>query len=247
MKITDSVVRDGDRLFKWRSYAPLVLLPILLVCLSETAKLLPLANDAWHHAYLLGCYVISGFGLFIRWAVIAQAPSGTSGRCTSHKIAEQLNTRGLYSAVRHPLYVGNFIAILGIIMVTMLWWAVLSLFLPTGSILSESWPPKSDFWSKNLAMNFSVGAGNSCVLSFFQALASSPYPVTIRNILRREYHGVLAVAFSIALLEFLIDVVFGGEALLVWAQEDSLWLLLWRRVRSFICFAYPQEEDIASR
>ena len=103
MKITDSVVRDGDRLFRWRSYAPLLLLPILLLCLRETAALLPWTDDGAHHVYLLICYGVSGIGLLVRWAVIAQAPSGTSGRCTSEKIAEQLNTRGLYSAVRHPL------------------------------------------------------------------------------------------------------------------------------------------------
>ena len=154
MKITDSVIRDGDRLFKGRSYAPLVLLPILLVCLSETARLLPWANDAWHRAYLLVCYVISGFGLFTRWVFIAQAPSGTSGRCTSHKIAEQLNTRGLYSAVRHPLYVGNFIAILGIIMVTMLWWAVLLFVRAYWLYMDRIMAAESDFLSKNLAMNF---------------------------------------------------------------------------------------------
>jgi len=35
-------------------------------------------------------------------------------------MVEQLNTRGLCSAFRHPLYVGNFIAMLGIFMATML-------------------------------------------------------------------------------------------------------------------------------
>ena len=35
-------------------------------------------------------------------------------------MVEQLNTRGLCSAFRRPLYVGNFIAMLGIFMATML-------------------------------------------------------------------------------------------------------------------------------
>ncbi len=227
MKITDSVVRDGDRLFKWRSYAPLVLLPILLVCLSETAKLLPLANDAWHHAYLLGCYVISGFGLFIRWAVIAQAPSGTSGRCTSRKIAEQLNTRGLYSAVRHPLYVGNFIAILGIIMVTMLWWAVLFFVLAYWLYIERIMAAEERFLEQKFGDEFLVWAqATPAFFPSFKHWRPSPYLVTIRHTVRREYHGVLAVPFSIGLLEYLVDVVLRGEDVLVWAQEDSFWLLL---------------------
>ena len=71
-----------------------------------------------------------------------------------------------------------------------------------------------------------MGKHDTGVFPSFRNWSPSRYPVSIRNILRREYHGVLAVAFSIALLEFLVDVVFGGEPLLVWAQEDSLWLLL---------------------
>ena len=96
------------------------MLSILLLCLRETGDLLPWAGDGAHHDYLLICYGVSGIVLLVRWAVIAQAPSGTSGRCTSQKIAEQLHTRGLCSAFRHPLYVGNFIAMLGIFRATML-------------------------------------------------------------------------------------------------------------------------------
>ena len=50
--------------------------------------------------------------------------------------------------------------------------------------------------------------------------------MSIRNILRREYHGVLAVAFSIALIEFVVDVGFQGQSLFLWAREDRLWLIL---------------------
>ena len=32
----------------------------------------------------------------------------TSGRNTHDQVADSLNTSGIYSIVRHPLYVGNF-------------------------------------------------------------------------------------------------------------------------------------------
>jgi protein-S-isoprenylcysteine O-methyltransferase Ste14 len=227
MKITDSVVRDGDRLFRWRSYAPLLLLPILLLCLRETAALLPWADDGAHHVYLLICYGVSGIGLLVRWAVIAQAPSGTSGRCTSEKIAEQLNTRGLYSAVRHPLYVGNFIAMLGVFMATMLWWAVLFFVLAYWLYIERIMAAEERFLELKFG-NESRKWANTTPAFFpsFRNWSPSRYPVSIRNILRREYHGVLAVAFSMVLIEFVVDVGFQGQSLFLWAREDRLWLIL---------------------
>ncbi|MGB8874133.1 MAG: hypothetical protein WCC75_12145, partial [Desulfobaccales bacterium] len=41
-------------------------------------------------------------------------PRGTSGRNTQGQVAETLNTTGIYSLVRNPLYLGNFLIWLGL-------------------------------------------------------------------------------------------------------------------------------------
>jgi len=52
---------------------------------------------------------LSMFGFIIRAIAIGTTPKGTSGRNTKEgQVAESLNTKGIYSMVRHPLYLGNY-------------------------------------------------------------------------------------------------------------------------------------------
>jgi protein-S-isoprenylcysteine O-methyltransferase Ste14 len=52
-------------------------------------------------------------GLAVRFYTVGHAPSGTSGRHREQH-AERLNTFGVYSIVRHPLYLGNVLVWVGI-------------------------------------------------------------------------------------------------------------------------------------
>jgi protein-S-isoprenylcysteine O-methyltransferase Ste14 len=53
-------------------------------------------------------------GLAIRGWTVGHVPLGTSGRGTKELRAETLNTDGLYSQVRHPLYLGNYFMWVGV-------------------------------------------------------------------------------------------------------------------------------------
>ncbi|WP_154855665.1 methyltransferase family protein [Cyclobacterium xiamenense] len=53
------------------------------------------------------------------------APENTSGKNTRvGQVADQLNTLGIYSTVRHPLYLGNFISWFAIALLTANYWFV---------------------------------------------------------------------------------------------------------------------------
>ena len=52
--------------------------------------------------------IISFLGEAIRIFTVAYTPAGTSGRNTKQQLADTLNTTGIYSLLRHPLYLGNF-------------------------------------------------------------------------------------------------------------------------------------------
>src|SRR4029078_2894635 len=65
---------------------------------------------------------VSFLGLFVRVMTIGFVPAQTSGRNTAEQVAAQVNTTGMYSIVRHPLYLGNFLIGLGIALVQAAWW-----------------------------------------------------------------------------------------------------------------------------
>ena len=64
------------------------------------------------------CFLTALTGLAIRIYTVSRAPKGTSGRTTRQAKTSELNTTGMYSIVRHLLYLGNLLI-----------WAAITLFL----------------------------------------------------------------------------------------------------------------------
>jgi protein-S-isoprenylcysteine O-methyltransferase Ste14 len=98
---------QGRWLFRWRSYLPTLFFILFIPAFwkfqypfgSHTVDLL------WEGL----CLLIGFLGLLVRCLVIGYAPAKTSGRNTKEQIAETLNTSGMYSLIRNPLYLGNFL------------------------------------------------------------------------------------------------------------------------------------------
>src|SRR5690625_4190690 len=74
--------------------------------------------------------LVSIAGLSIRLVTIGFTSKNTSGRNTTEgQVADTLNTTGIYSTVRHPLYLGNFLMWLGIALWTGNFWFIISFCL----------------------------------------------------------------------------------------------------------------------
>ncbi|MDR0982473.1 MAG: isoprenylcysteine carboxylmethyltransferase family protein [Culturomica sp.] len=120
MALKDEFERQGNWLFCNRSWLPLILLTLLVVFYAARIMFqdyieIPEPDDSWE----LICLIISLTGLVVRIFTIGLAAKRTSGRDTEGQIADSLNTKGIYSIVRHPLYLGNFLMWLGLAMMTM--------------------------------------------------------------------------------------------------------------------------------
>jgi protein-S-isoprenylcysteine O-methyltransferase Ste14 len=109
--------QQGEWLFRWRSYVPLVLAPLAIWEVTTHRAFLG-NSEKLDFAYKIFCLGISLSGLAIRFAVHGWALKGSSGRNTKGQIADNLNVAGWYSVVRHPLYVGNILMMLGIMLFT---------------------------------------------------------------------------------------------------------------------------------
>src|SRR5205085_1751915 len=77
-------------------------------------------------SFQIGCFFISMIGLIIRIYTVGYSAENTSGRNTHGQVADSLNTKGIYSVVRNPLYLGNFFMWLGLAMLSFNFWFVIS-------------------------------------------------------------------------------------------------------------------------
>lgn len=113
--LTQRITAQGQTLFRWRSYLPFaILLPGAIA--GSRFEYFGSSHEA-QHIWAFACLGLSLFGLAIRVGVVGYAQRGTSGRNTDGQKAVDLNTTGLYSIVRNPLYLGNYIIWLGLVLV----------------------------------------------------------------------------------------------------------------------------------
>ena len=107
MSLNREFESTGNWLFKHRSFLPLFIIPFLFYLLLGSI------SDDLECILLYSGLIISFIGQGIRIFTVAYTPSGTSGRNTKQQLADTLNTTGIYSLLRHPLYLGNFFMFLG--------------------------------------------------------------------------------------------------------------------------------------
>ena len=121
---TNNKENIGNFLFKYRGQFPLIVFVISVPFIYYTK--LPVKFILYNTI----SFVITLSGFLIRFYCVATTPKGTSGRNTNKQIAEKLNTTGIYSIVRHPLYLGNFLIWIGIsFFVYNLYFLIINIFL----------------------------------------------------------------------------------------------------------------------
>jgi protein-S-isoprenylcysteine O-methyltransferase Ste14 len=190
MKLLDQFVRDGDRLFRWRSYFPLLLVPVLIAGVMTTAP--PFSSPEAERIWEAVSVVVALCGLALRVWVVGSAPSGTSERSTVNPRASQLRTSGAYSVVRHPLYVANGLMALGLALFPGIWYLPIVLVTATWLYYERIAAREEAFLLGRFGGDFESWA--ACVPAFvpsFFGYTRSIAPFSWRKVLRHECHGLL--------------------------------------------------------
>jgi len=128
MALQEDMRKEGNWLFKYRSYLPLFILVIglALYIFKELNPNFILGQETlYEYIYNFVCLGVGLLGLFIRFHVVGYAAENTSGKNTAEQKADTVNSTGFYSIVRHPLYLGNFLMWLGAALLIANIWFVL--------------------------------------------------------------------------------------------------------------------------
>lgn len=207
MPLEEHLLRSGNWLFRRRGYAPFALvLPLMALAACQF-------DWPWHRHDLqelweYGCMFIAAAGLLLRAATVGYAPRGTSGRNTHRQVAEQLTTTGAYSVVRHPLYLANFLIMLGIVLFWHSVWLVLVLGLAYWLYYERIIFAEEAFLKQKYGEAFAAWARRTpAFVPRLNHWEKPALPFSMRSVLRREYSTFLLVTscfMGIEILEHLV-------------------------------------------
>jgi protein-S-isoprenylcysteine O-methyltransferase Ste14 len=125
------------------------------------------------------------------------------GRNTKQQIADEINTTGIYSIVRHPLYVGNFLIGFGISLVQMVWWLPVIYVLAFWLYYERIMFAEESFLRQKFGEPYIQWAAKTpAVLPRFSQWCKPSLPFSWLNVLRREYSGLMVVILGHAGQEF---------------------------------------------
>ena len=120
MALIEELIQQGNKLFKYRSNLPV---PFAILGLAIYLHNIHFVDKEMHSlTFEIGCLAVGILGQVIRAITLGYTPKGTSGRNTHGQVAEELNTKGMYSIMRNPLYLGNFFMWFAIILFIDVYW-----------------------------------------------------------------------------------------------------------------------------
>lgn len=196
MLMRDGLAFQGRWLFRWRGWLPVLLLPLFALALADFNQIEKSFGGHAQTAWQALCIAVAASGLLMRWLTVGFVPSGTSGRNASQQKADSLNTSGMYSMVRHPLYVANFLGVLGLLLYTQSAWLTIvvsliywlhyeRIIMAEEAFLVEKFGDRYRTWADvTPALVPSTSRFTPATLTFsFKSVLSREYPTVLSTVL----------------------------------------------------------------
>jgi protein-S-isoprenylcysteine O-methyltransferase Ste14 len=191
------MLRSGRRLFRWRGYLPAALLALVLAVMGPVPGHPAEVPLAWP----LACFGISLVGLAIRAYTIGHAAPRSSGRGRGEQLADELNTTGAYSLLRHPLYLGNVVAWLGAALVPGIWWLAVLVVLVCWLHYERIALVEEEFLRDRFGQRFLDWAERTpAFLPTLRTWRAPALRFNLRGVLRREYSALFQLVLTFAAL-----------------------------------------------
>ena len=199
MALVHELENSGNWLFKRRSWLPvfIIIAGIIAMYLGNRQAII---FDMRDELIFLG---VSLFGQLIRILTVGFTPKNTSGRNTINgQIADELNVTGIYSILRHPLYLGNFFMWLGPVLflrdflITVMFCLIYWLYYERIMFAEEQYLRRKfgeiyDKWSEKVC----------AFIPYSFTYIPSKLPFSLRNVLKREYNSFVNIFVIFTLLD----------------------------------------------
>lgn len=209
MSLREQLEQSGQWLFRWRSYLPVLMGALVLLALVTSGHD---GDESFPPYWEAICLAVAALGVAVRGVVTGWAPGGTSGRQTTAPAAGMLNMTGIYSVVRHPLYVGNYFLWLGVVMLPASGWLVLVTTLIFWVYYERIMFAEEEFLRRRFGAEFEAWADRTpAVIPDPGLWRPSSVPFSVRNVLRREPSGWLALAVTFTAVDVLRQLIRAGQ------------------------------------
>ena len=200
MKISDHLEASGNWVFRWRSYLPLLLIGLSLASLREAKY--PRDHSVAELVWKSLAVGVGFLGVGIRAYAVGCAAPRTSGRNTREQVADTLNTSGLYSIVRHPLYLGNTLMWLSVALFAEAWALAIIILLVSALYHERIIFAEEAFLERKFGDNFRDWAARTpAVWPKFSVWQSPNLRFEWRHALQREYLGLFGLITTFCVVD----------------------------------------------
>jgi protein-S-isoprenylcysteine O-methyltransferase Ste14 len=216
MALQEELEKQGQWLFRYRSVLPLILL-LVGAALYLRTELYPdtffLEGTPFERYYEMFCLAVSLLGLGIRIYTVGYTPKNTSGRNVRCQLAETLNITGIYSIVRHPLYLGNFFMWTGLAMLTGNLWFIVAFCLFYWLYYERIMFAEEQFLRRKFGRAYTDwAAGVPAFIPRFSKFRKPELPFSWKKVLKKEKNGLAALFLVFACFNIAGNLVEGKSA-----------------------------------
>lgn len=213
MLLKDQMEKQGIWLFRFRGILPLIVLGFGLYEYLQTElhpELYPLEETSYEIYFEIFCLAVSLLGLAVRVITVGHTPANTSGRNVKEQVADRLNTTGMYSIVRNPLYLGNFLIWLGLAMLTMNVWFIAAFVFLYWIYYERIIFAEEQYLTRKFGSVYEEWADNTpCFIPRFRNYRKAELSFNWKKAVKKEKNGLLALLLVFSAFDIIGELVSG--------------------------------------
>jgi protein-S-isoprenylcysteine O-methyltransferase Ste14 len=208
----------GNQFFKYRGQIP-VLFFLLAFFLMHYFP----AQTKWlDQSNTLIAVSLVVLGHLIRALAVGKRAAHTSGRNRDEQVAEALNSTGIYSMVRHPLYLGNITTYMGWVVFTGIDWLIPAMLVGFLFYYRFIIYAEEQFLTRKFGQDYlDWKSATPLLLPAFWKFKANPQPFSFKTVLENEYSGIAAsmtTAWVLLAFQWYVLGQFQAKSLLILAM-----------------------------